>query len=231
MKNYINIAVLLLGIFIQSCSSSYYASNANVSMFKAKNELKGNMGISPSSANIDLSYSITDNFMVAGSAFGFIQKETSVLNKTYKASHGYSFSIAPGYYMPFGHQGVLEVLAGYGYNYSNSHDVNGNFHKFYIQPSIGISKRYFEMAFTPRVTAVFINQYSFIDHRDSQYDMFIEPIGTIKAGGENFKITTQLGFTIPTAALGYQINPIYWNFGFQLHLRNKKGEDWSTKGF
>jgi len=227
MKNIINLlyfAVIVL--VLQSCSSTYYPSSANVSLFRAKNELKASVGISPSSANVDIAYSVTDNFMLTGGAFGFIQKESSIGNQVYKSSKGYSFTFAPGYYKHFGHQGVFEVLVGYGYNYSDSQHADGNFHKVFIQPSIGFSRKYFEMAFTPRFTTVIIDQNTFLDNRPSQYDMFIEPIGTIRAGGEYFKVTTQLGFTIPTANFNYQINPVYWNFGFLLHLRNKKAADW-----
>lgn len=224
--NYLFVAIVIIAF--QSCSSSYYPSSANVSLFRAKNELKANIGISPSSANVDISYSITDNFMVTGGAFGFMQKESSLGNQTYKPSKGYSFNIAPGYFLPFGHQGVFEVLVGYGYNYSNAQHTEGNFHKLFIQPSIGFSKNYFELAFTPRFTTIFIDQNTFLDKRPSQYDMFIEPIGTIRAGGENFKVTTQIGFTIPTANMNYQINPAYWNFGIQYHFINKKAADWPT---
>jgi len=157
MKKTINLlAIIILVITIQSCSSTYYPSHANVSLFRAKNEFKASAGISSSSANVDVSYSITDNFLVTAGAFGFMQKESAVGNKVYQPSFGYSFTIAPGFYKYFGKQGVFETLVGYGYNYSNSEHAEGNFHKLYIQPTIGLSKKYFELAFTPRFTTVFI---------------------------------------------------------------------------
>ena len=223
MKKIVNLIVIVIIIItMQSCSSSYYPSHANVGMFRAKNELKANAGISASSANVDLSYSITDNFLITAGAFGFLQKDSYVNNVVYRGGKGYSFTVAPGFYKYFGKQTVFEALAGYGYNYTNSDDVEGNFHKFYIQPSIGLSKKYFELAFTSRLTTVLIDKNSFRDKRPTQVDMFIEPIGTIRAGGENFKVTTQIGFTIPTSKLNYQINPVYWSLGLMYHLRNKK---------
>ncbi len=88
-------------------------------MFRAKNELKVNAGISPSSANVDVSYSITDNFLVTAGAFGYLQKDNAVGNQSYKGGKGYSFTVAPGFYQYFGRQGVFEALVGYGYNYAN----------------------------------------------------------------------------------------------------------------
>ena len=217
--------ITIIVLAVQSCSSTYYPSHANVSLFKAKNEMKASLGVSPSSANIDLSYSVTDNFLVTAGAFGYMQKESSISNTTYKATRGYSFTIAPGFYTHFGN-GVFETLVGYGYNYSDARDTEGNYHKFYIQPTIGTNNDYFELAFTPRLTTVFIDKNTFLDKRPSQFDMFIEPIGTIRAGGKNFKVTTQLGFTIPTANINYPINPVYWTFGIQYHLRNNKASEW-----
>ncbi len=227
MKKIINIIIAITSLFIlDSCSPSYHASSANVSLFRAKNEFKGNIGISPNSANVDLSYSISDNFLITAGANGFYHKESSVGNAVYKDSKGYSFTVAPGFFTYFGNKGVFEVLLGYGYNYADSEDMEGNFHKAFIQPSIGLSKPYFELAFTPRFTTLIIDQNSFLDKRKSQYDMFIEPIGTIRAGGEDVKVTTQIGFSIPTSQMNYQISPFYMNFGIQVHLRNKKAVEW-----
>jgi len=195
-------------------------------LFRAKNEFKGNIGVSPSSSNVDLSYSISDNFMITAGANGFYHKESSVGNAVYEESKGYSFTVAPGFYKYFGKQGVFEVLLGYGYNYTDSEDMEGNFHKAFIQPSIGLSKPYFELAFTPRFSTLIIDQNNFLDKRKSQYDMFIEPIGTIRAGGQHVKITTQIGFSIPTTKTNYQVTPFYMNFGIQVHLRNKKALEW-----
>jgi hypothetical protein len=133
------------------------------------------------------------------------------------SSHNYGkgnyFDGAVGYYKPLGKYGVFEVYGGIGHSkqhheYNNSYydpktgKADLSFLKFYIQPSIGFTSDYFDIAVSTRISRVtFNNIENNIAGSTDEYDklyfladkshLFLEPGITVRAGWKSVKVQVQ----------------------------------------
>lgn len=165
MAKHSYLAILFL-FLCTSCTHYYYVpASKNVPLFKEKNEYRATL--TAASANymkgneVQAAYSITNRVAVMAN---YLYMDGGS-RETDNWGRGEYFESAVGYYKPFRKKGVFEVFAGMGvgdqhhqyerssvsflgvskYNIGNS-DLS--FTKVFIQPSIGMSSKVVDMAFT-----------------------------------------------------------------------------------
>jgi hypothetical protein len=216
----------------------------NVPLFHEKQEgritatLGGNKNIS--SAELQAAYSVTDhcalicNFMAAKGG-----KDTS---KSW--AKGQYIDAAIGYYKPFQRFCVFEIYGGAGisnqhHQYENNNIDNGfadlSFAKIFIQPAVGITFSYFDIALSTRICRLsFYKTYSQINTHNSSYDDFyaighstdsylIEPALTFRGSWKTVKIQLQFSLSqnLNNPDLKFEKSNVSLGLHFALLHKNK----------
>ncbi len=202
--NYLMIIALALIILNSGCTSTYYPNTINTPDFSERGELVIGAYGGSSGFNPQIAYSVTDNIGVMANA-AFLNDSDSET----KDYHNYRFYEGGiGYYTTFLNYGRASVFSGYGHGsneiytdmvydqinnvyYSETRIVD--FSRFFIQPSFGVSKGFFETNFALR--AAFISSTHSYVFSSKNYDVFFEPVFTAKAGFDVIKFYLQFGYT------------------------------------
>jgi hypothetical protein len=236
--------IFTLTVIFCSCSHYYYVPNVqNVPLFREKNEyrLSGSYGLGTETGCLEFqgAYSLTGNLGVMTnfmSAKGVENSEESWAKGTY-------LDVAAGYYKPLLKSGVFEIYGGVGgskqhhqyrsemYDPGNpaygNHDAGTSdvsFIKLFIQPSIGMTFKGFDFAFSTRFNRLSFNKYdNQIDRISNEYEfdklnettqtknfLFFEPALTIRGGWKYLKVQLQ-------GATASYLNNEHYNFD-QYHL-------------
>jgi hypothetical protein len=265
-KHLLMMAIPMLAIF--SCNRDIYVPNqVNAPLLKEKNEFKANLSLS----NWQAAYAVSDNIaiMVNGQyvsrAFMFDNDNNSNDDDLFvdKNTRGGLLEGGVGFFKALDtkQRAVFDVYAGYGNGafktlegaYSSApsgtskldYQLRTQFHKFFVQPSFGLSHKVVEAAFTPRFSIVkFYNQTmgvkAFEDNtqrRDNFLHLgekavpFFEPAFTVRVGYRYVKFHAQLMFSVPMndeTYSGYDVNDYFQPVSFQTGVSLNFGE-WVKK--
>ncbi|MDD4994163.1 MAG: hypothetical protein PHR83_18235 [Paludibacter sp.] len=213
-----------LVILLSGCTHDYYTPNAqNVPMFRDKNELRlsGAFGGSQSEGvELQAAYSPVKNFAVMANYL------TSSIHYNSPGDYGNQNYIEGGlgYYKPISKTAVFEIYGGYGsgnehhqyegsyYSYDGTYYygsgfANLSFKKVFIQPSIGLTFDFIDIAFSSRLYSLTfdkVQNYASVDSFDwgtlhelslSNVHYFLEPAMTFRGGWKNVKLQLQLSTT------------------------------------
>jgi len=239
----------VFSILLSSCSWIYYVPNKqNVTLFKEKNEIAGNVAISTGSEStgfeIQGAYSLTNHLAIQGN----YQSWASVDN-----SLGYLAEIAPGYFFPVGNDFVFETYVGLGKGQSfyplnalfpQLNDViEVQFDRYFLQPAIGYTSKNIDFAFSTRVCMVdyygnkpyaWGTNENLNDINYARINQFftMDPALTFRFGFRNVKIQFQSLYIFPLEKK-YQDGIFYdrWNInlGIQLNFGGHFNPGWSEK--
>jgi hypothetical protein len=193
-------SVLILAVFLSSCSSSIYFLNPhNVSGFEKANEMGASAGIyvqegAKTNAHLSLSYAVTDHFAVMGS-MGYMSKNVLSL-----VSGSYS-DIGFGYYKKLRYNIVFESYMGYGYGTLNNYEFyesQAKYHKYFNQSSLTLKSNdhFFESVISLRTSGLRTNLYNLNEGELVYYDpiikdpnsYLIEPSIALRYGFSDFKV-------------------------------------------
>ena len=204
IRNLINSACFILLLGVASCSPVLYSTTVqNTPLFKSKGEASVNASYAESDdgAGVGLmaATAVTDHFALITSYYHLSQKA----NDTWKGKGSY-FEFGGGYYSPIADtRFVYEVFVGAGWanihNENNGETVDVKYFKPFIQPSIGITHKIYEIAFTPRIGVSSYTSHSitltdpdqqvaaekFFDDRKTTF--VFEPGVTLRCGYKNIK--------------------------------------------
>jgi hypothetical protein len=243
---------VLLAVLLSSCTHYYYVANVqNVPLFKEINEFRisGSVGSGDESTSIEVqtAYSVTDKIGVMANYMS--AKGGNISSNNYGS--GNYFEGAVGYYKPFSRFGVFETYAGLGF--SNQHHEYGNFYynqsignsdlssaKFYIQPSLGFTSKFFDIAVSTRISALTFNVksnnvrddndlFNELNSLSTQIHGYIEPAVTIRAGWQYLKVQFQAEYSrnlIPddmsVGEHGHISIGLYFSFGKRFDHQSQK---------
>ena len=246
-------SALLLSVWLCSCTHYYYVPNVqNVPLFKEKNEfrLSGAFGGGDVSTSIDLqaAFSISDHIgMITNYLYAYGGDASK--NDWGKGSY---FEGALGYYKTISKYGVFEIYGGLGgsnqqHQYSvhpwgsGSYTSTGtsdlSFTKLFVQPSLGLTLKGLDIAFSTRLCNLSFNKIDNQINRqtdESEYNnlnsiaqnkryMFLEPAITLRVGLKNIKVQVQAAFS------SYLNSDLYFerahiSFGLYFNIVQKPGE-------
>ena len=214
MKNQlIFIGLLVISMLSTSCNTTLYVPNAvNAPLLKEKNEIKASIGAS----NFQAAYGITGNVGVIANAYwdNFKADVTSGGITTETENKGKLFEVGVGYFKPITENVVFETYVGGGLgNIDFSNDNTQKYYevdatKFFVQPAIGYVGKIFDIAFTPRFSAVKYNGLNTRGYTQAELNeeylnksdvegktwMFLEPAITARVGYKFIKLQAQFGF-------------------------------------
>ncbi len=272
MKKSKSIILFLAGLLSSCCSPHYYyiPNVQNVPLFKEKNEYRASVEVGVgsyfSNKEVQAAYSITDKIAIMANFMSFKNVNNG------NVANGKYFDAAVGYYKPLGKSGVFEVYGGFGtgnlhdqYNPYNVYDTTGlilqsynqisslSFTKIFLQPSIGLTFKGFDIALSTRICGLYFNKINnqIIDNHQPNSDCnqndfervnmlahnknwyFIEPALTIRGGWKYVKAQLQAG--ISTINLyrpnqyGGLFDPFNFNMGLYITIAKRYGKKFQKK--
>lgn len=217
MKKLQFLITLLLPFILNSCTHYYYVPNTqNVPLLREKKEFQGAILVGGSeelkTLEVQAAYAVTNNLAVMTNFLAVKGGERPGNNW----GNGKYLEGAVGYYKPFDEYVVAEVYAGLGV--SNQHHQYGtetysegtadlSFMKFFLQPSVGFTFKYFDIAVSSRLSRL---SFYTIDNNITKgsYELYyvdtiaqnkvsylFEPALTLRGGWENIKVQVQLSYS------------------------------------
>ncbi len=196
----LSVVCFLSVLFFDSCAPAYVPTAINTPMFSKKNEANASLLIGSCGIDPQLSYAISDHIgMMLNSSFKNFELVDISTNKHFSIESGL------GYFSKSNSNFIHEYYAGIGYCSSSiiNPDIDtyisgeGNYIKFFIQPSFGFKNISTELSFTPRVVIVdyLTDSYSNEQLRTG-FEYVFEPVITFKFGKSYIKGILQSGLTI-----------------------------------
>lgn len=211
MKAFRNLPVFVIFLIIlDGCSPVLYSNvGQNVPLLQNKGEFSAQLALAtvdgPDGVAVQSAYAISDHVGVMTSLY--------LLGDHYaegwKGTGSY-FEFGGGYFTKTGTQKlVFEIYGGAGFGSIKNQDntsrqfVDVSFSKPFVQPSIGFTSKYFDVAITPRFgkinygkTSQLILDPIYVDELASYLsrfdgDFFFEPGITLRGGFQNVKLQVQ----------------------------------------
>jgi hypothetical protein len=202
----------------------------NIPLFKERNEFTatltvGGQPLSAESIELQGAYSITDKTSVMAD---FMLGEDNRYRDLY-------FDVGYGYYKPFGKYGVFEISSGLALDYRYAqHSDNSNyssstwFVKPFIQPSIGLTNRGFDIALSGRICALkyfgFAKSNYNYEYLNKTY-YFIEPALTVRFGWKWIKYQMQFCQSLDIMNLKFSTSRINLSMGWSLDIADRIRRD------
>ena len=243
MKNKSILVIIVLAFTLNSCTHYYYIPNVqNVPLFREKDEFHATValggGEEATTVEVQAAYAVTNNLAVMTNFMAARGGERSGNNW----GNGKYIEGAFGYYKPFSEYGVAELYAGlgtsnqrhqYGTDVENYGTADLSFMKYFIQPSVGLSSRSFDVAISTRFSRLsFYN----IDNKvtmnnDALYYVdtiaqnkvsnLFEPALTLRGGWKNVKLQLQLSFSKNLSHSNLRFEKSNVSLGFFYTLANR----------
>ncbi len=227
---------LIVGLFfLNSCSPPLYIPNTtNTPSLLRQGDTE--IGISTGSNGWDGQFAtaVTNNFsaMLNGS-YANQPASRSEYNKHHflELGLGYTYIFnkeALGTYnLKYFFSGFAGGGAGSSEGRMSGEELNGDYSRFFIQPSIGFTDKNFDVIIALRTswvnfTTIKHNQLNYYQVEGDYQNIFYEPTFTFKAGAEHFKFFTQVGFSIAeNQHAAFRQRPIIFIIGIQGNLNWK----------
>jgi hypothetical protein len=246
MRNYNLVCILFIAIsclIFTSCGSyNYYTANQNVLKFKGKGDVSCQFGTDRyDSKSFNLGYALTDNIalLTEFQAIGAFNTKSKMDNYIWN-NELILFKEMDNSFIP---------AVNFGYSYGqikrNSDLWSLEMNKFFLQPSIGYSRKYFDIALSARISKVDYNFHptdlyiNILETEGKPTDYFqieesgfyfFEPAITLGAGFENFKLRYQYIITnkLNSSELEYTKNNFFITLTATFNLNKiikKSGQD------
>lgn len=157
------ISIGCLGLF--SCQRAYYAPNAhNVPLFQRGGEVRLMASTSDEGQK-------TFDLQAAVSPVRYVGIMGSYFETSYNQSgNGHYYDYAVGGYFPSKNI-VLELYFGKGFGYAHNNFnlgryIKNDFVKYFIQPNIGFTTRYLDLAYSARIARLELTNIRWWNHED-----------------------------------------------------------------
>ena len=246
MFKYFRLLIVAASLF--SFNSCYYniiykPTAVKPLFFTEKGDFNAGIDLT-ATAELNAAYAITDNLAVSASVSGINSKmidTSSVYLYNVPNNQGFSinstrfndFELAFAYYKPMKNGYTFESFISYSYalgKYKNTiTDINfntldktntyaGQYSRYFIQPAIGRTGKYFDYGIASRITLIDYHQYN-------DRDIIFEQLLFTRLGYKRFKLMFELGFF--TTALynsieyDYSPFPLKLGVGFNYVLNGK----------
>lgn len=218
MKMFRLIVALVPMALLCACQSLYIPNGPNVPLMSEGDELQIGAHIGGNGYGAQIAYSPYYHWAIATTGNTFTLLGGNGRNPNNITFRHFNGEASTGYYTRLSKYVRLEALAGVGAGQSGVPDDKHLYHKYFVQPSIGISGPWIDAGFTPRITVV--NQHKDIVQGGSvkvgDQATFLEPTITLRAGYEMFKFQLQGNLAIPLGSSAFSYGKSLITFGIHL---------------
>ncbi|MCW3101681.1 MAG: hypothetical protein JWO09_121 [Bacteroidetes bacterium] len=223
-----------------SCSTNLYVPNTvNAPLLQEKGEIKANFD----ETDLQVAVAVTDHVGVMANGY-----YRTYEGKEYFVHEGRMGELGLGYFTPLKNHLVFETYIGGGMgsvnkkvtytNYDNAEVTNSFYAKgarAFIQPGIGYSNKYFDAAFTPRVSVVKYSRFTYSGFGEEElardyldkgrlldgYYTFAEPAFTVRLGYKYLKLQAQYGLTMKLSGGDIRYQSTFGSIGVVLDIAKR----------
>lgn len=221
------IGPIVLSVLLQSCNTAYVPNTVNVPLMRNQGEVR--IYADPM-INVQASYAITDNIGVMASGHIVVERTNdSDAGLTIQNGSGSQFEAGIGYATVIKRNIIIsgdmmaDVFAGAGFGSLKLNNLTDNkayevsATKLFIQPSVGFSHRFVEVAFTPRIVGLMYGEPTSgytdaelnlkeLPDRSKPMHWFVEPTITVRGGIQEVKLQFQIGqsFKLTSTPLAHE---------------------------
>ncbi len=225
--------ILLLLFLTESCALLYQPNMVNVPLHQNDGDMELSANIGFMGANFQGSYAVTNNLFVNLNGNFYNQNDSMDFNRHRLGE------LALGYFRSLDatKKAIFEFSGGYalafvedkGHSEPYGDHIKTNYHKFYIQPSIGAATDYFDGAFSLRFVGLKYDNYNNLSNINDQsgqkgMPLYLEPVLTGRVGYKYVKFSVQGGFSFalsPKHPLAVQGFPFIINLGLSSSFNTK----------
>jgi len=185
---------------INSCAPAYVPNVINAPMLTNQGEIQAAIHFGTSGFNPQFAYAFTNHLgIMLNASFLDMTSDTSSTSDFY---HKHSFfEFGPGYYTNFGSSRFkFGTYGGVGFGKINAEYENEIWNsrvevkctRLFLQPTVGVTSKIFDLGISTRFVVVTFNQ-------DSEKDtgIMFEPALTAKLGWDHIKAVGQIGLSYP----------------------------------
>ena len=253
-KKKLFIQILGISLIAQSCNIMYTPNMQNVPLLTEKNEVRATLG----PFDYQAAYAVTNNIgvMLNGqyhtrntNSYDYTNESNSLNNSKSTLIEG-----GIGFIGKLSENSVFEVYGGYGMGKNSTFDKYTDYttgslvreesftaktNRFFLQPSIGFTNEYFDIAFSSRLMVLNFSNIDTLNYTslmlvdqdllniDKEPFVFIEPAVTMRVGYKWVKFQAQMMYSFKYNATPLNYMPLTMTIGvhFDLAPRNfKKSE-------
>ena len=239
--------LLLIALFLTSCSPTYYIPNTqNVPLISKRGNKSFNLSGNRYQTNFNCAFGMTNHFsmLASGTVVLVPDREVEVEPGRFIDIGGGSGNFVEfgiGYFKSINSHFVFEAygLAGFGQmeNHNPGTTTNGvqkenkisaNIFRLGIQPNLGYKSKYFSLALSSRLVNLSYSnikgEYIFSEINQIDYltenssNFLIEPAFTVRAGIKNIKLQAQYSRSINRTNKEFRQARSLWTFGINVNL-------------
>ncbi|MEX0845549.1 MAG: hypothetical protein WD022_09705 [Balneolaceae bacterium] len=201
------LVVFLCPLYLVGCSVLYVPDSRNTIIFEEAGEFHADVNYGTNGFEIKSAFSITD-FLGMGYSGSFINRTYDIL---YFKPHSHSYHEFMGLVniKRFASYGRLNLTAGYGAGTSTAYDeyvqpsgneltLEGDFNRFFIQPTVALKKEKITYGLANRFSYVNFSSFSSSLPQDgnSYNGYYFEPAIFIRSVGDKFGFISQFGLSV-----------------------------------
>lgn len=220
MRHISFICTTTLFLFFCSCSPNYIPNKVNSPLLEGKGDLRAIASVGTTGVDPQVAYAITNHIGIVANGSFLDWKEG---DNTHFSSNRFGEAGA-GYYTRLANILILEAYGGAGYGKltlkSESYTEYNNFTRYFIQPAIGISTRFFSTSVAGRFVLNNIRYRSSLGGSGTFTGMHFDPALTLSFGTHYIKSFTQIGASLPLYkdAIDYYYFPLILTTGISIDL-------------
>ncbi len=218
--------MILLIIFLNSCTTVYVPNEINTPLFTDKNEFRGGLSYGVSGVNLQLAYSLTKElgFMANGSYINSSTQNSSIYQRYGELGIGYFRKVNLGERTDF------ELFGGIGFGETHSHDNSaiyqretGTYYKTFLQPTMAFALGWIHLALSLRFNYLSYYSHTTITSKtitDKPKAIGVEPALSLLLGTYPLKVKYQLGISMigPTNSVIFGRSFFFTSIGLVIGL-------------
>ncbi len=181
-------------LLLTSCQTTYVSNPANIPLLSQDGEFQGGLGVGPNGFNLQTVWAPVEHLALMGNASTYTISD-SILEPDFRRTYG---EIGAGYWTRLNKYLRFETFAGTGWGITGEFPQRDLYRRYFFQPNIGASTRYYDLGFSPRLSIVrFVEQRGVATPIETDRSgVFLEPIIQGRVGYEEFKFQLQIGPTL-----------------------------------
>jgi hypothetical protein len=232
-------------LMLFSCKTIYRQNLAQVPVFREAKSAQADILLGSNGGELQVGYAVSDNWAIVASGV-YDLSQASVMDSIYGVKDGnsnysnFSGELGLGYYKWLSKDSLfcMSLFGGGGFGKTAGFSdlwytpdfvsYNANYYKIFWQPTFTYSKGGVDFSLASRFRFLSYSKLSTSrgDKFKAGVDTYVEPVASLKVGGEQLKIHFQVGASIPfQQQVSYTASPLLFALGFHLNFTKQSNED------
>lgn len=212
---FIPVVSLLFLLLAWGCRPLYTPNPTNIPLFSEAGEGQGSLSIGSNGYNLQLAWAPVEHLGLMVNANSYSVFTDSAFVRKFR--HNFA-EAGIGYWTRLNKYLRQEIYVGVGGGFNGEDPLRYHYTRLFFQPNIGISRRYIDVGFSPRIAFVTHHATETAGGRSEFADqgVFLEPAMTFRAGYDQIKFQMQIHRSFDLGGAAYTSQD--WTVGFGIHI-------------